>query len=175
MKYLCDFRLILHTWTDEPDGTEWTTPQHEVMNSDVWDSRFLFRSKKQKEEDSKSLSFWLDASRESDKIKFIEDTNAHAYYNVKSMRSIDYAAECIKDYNIASLIVENDLKDSKGEKYYEIIGKLVEESWTDYWGECDSDFDVEDIQIQEIDEKDVEEYCKQEGINLINKEENEKT
>lgn len=171
MKYVCDFRFILHTWTDEPDGTEWNKPQYEEIHSDVWDSRFLFRSKEQKIKDNKNLSFLLNsASKNTDEIKFCVYSNTPSYFNERSMMSIDYANECISNYDIASLIVENDLKDSKGEKYYEIIGKLYDETWTDYWGECDSDYEIKDIKIQEIDEKDVEDYCKHEGINLNCKE-----
>jgi hypothetical protein len=153
----------------------WSKPQHEVLHSDVWDSRFLFRSKARKLKDDKNLSFLLDKySKESNQIKFCPYNSTKPYFNESSLSTIEYASECMTMYDIAGLLMENDLKDSEGEKYYEIIGKLLDECWTDYWGEADSEFDVEDIKIQEIDEKDVEEFCKIEGINLIGEETNEK-
>jgi hypothetical protein len=100
LPYLSHFRVILHIWNTEEDGTEWASPEHEVMYQEVWDDHFLLRSKLQKE-----------------------------LHNLQFSRSnTDYAKEILNNTDILDDLVSSEFKNEVGEKYFEVIGIIGDRS-----------------------------------------------
>lgn len=152
LPYLCHFRIIIHIRkTDKYDDDETLEIQTWADYED-----FMFRSKKQFEKDKKDLSYWLKQSEGSDKIKFSKGT--HGYLKT-TLSNSEIGEDLLKDSDIIERIIEHDIK-PKGDKYYEITGKLHFSSFQTYYGDWDCDEDVSNLKFQEIAEEDVQEWLK---------------
>lgn len=156
LPYLCDFRFFIHIWkTEEFDD-------HEVLYLETSSNNFILRSKEKFEKDKSNLNGYLfNVSRGlnlPENIKFSE--GMHMYLNGGSLRAEEYGKELLSDGDLIQTIIKDDIK-AEGDKYFEVSGTLHEFTSRDYWGEYDSDYEIENLNFQEVAEEDVKLYLKE--------------
>lgn len=142
MPYICDFRFIIHVWDTEVDPltqevVEWTSPMHEDFMLETWRAGFNFLSKEEKENFQKIF------------------TNRRERGDPIASEMADYGKESLANSDTISHIIEAYIK-PKGEKFFEVTGKLHEHCYQDYEGDWDCETEVSDVEFQEVDEKDID-------------------
>lgn len=124
LPYLCNFRAIVHTWKEDDSVF------HEVLHIDTWNTDFIFLSK----DNTKTLSKLLDPHKE------------------RKQHSTEYGAELLNEMDVEYFFPDK-FEFSKESKFYEILGQINEHTSCDYWGEWDSEYETENLKIQEVCEK----------------------
>lgn len=151
LPYLCNFRIILHTYERE----------HEVFDISTWVEGFEFRSLQQFENDKNFLFKWLN---HPGNIKMEEGLKR--YINDKLISGSEYGKDIIESGNIIHHIIESYINPDDKDHYYEVIGKLYFASYQNHEGEWDSDDEVDDIIFQELSKEDVDAWAKDNGLEL---------
>jgi hypothetical protein len=140
LPYLCDFRVIIHTWDFEFDRStqekiEWEKSQIEILKVETWSQGFNFISK---------------TKRNTDFIMKSRDPASPL-----RLSKAEYGNDIIRTDDILKSIVDDTIKPS-GERFYEIIGKLYEYTHgPNHENEYDSETEVGDIEYQELEESDI--------------------
>lgn len=136
MKYLCDFRMVLHVWDIDHDENgeliEWQPPAHEVLDLTTWKTGLLIPKI-----NSKPLSTLLE-----------ERWNASEYDS-------SIGKDCIENSGFEDNVIKEYLGYTSGEKFYEIVGKYHCYSYQNWEGEWDFNDEITDVQWHEVAENDV--------------------
>jgi hypothetical protein len=139
LPYLCDFRVVVHTWDFDVDQStqekiEWEKSQIEILKVETWSHGFNFLSKT-----GRTINFIMNQRDPSSPQRAI---------------NMEYGHELLNE-SIVQDIVDSYVKPT-GEKFFEIVGKLHEfTTGPNHEGEYDSETDVSEIEFQELLEEDI--------------------
>lgn len=145
MNYICEFRAIIHMWSNNNNQIDF-----KIVDSQTWNTDFIFRTLEEYEKFQKN-------PHSIGNVVFSEDKNTTCY-NTKTIETLKTGNDIVKSKKPFKDILKFKI-DTNSEIFYEILGSLYEILSNDFIGTT-TEYKIENLKIQKISEEDVNTHIK---------------